>query len=119
MEKLEMQTKNLAYEKFKKLKEPFPNSITEIIDENGKIVRAIDNDILTQEILTHVVGYVDKILGVIINEDKKIWTKSNIDEACIKCNQVLSCLNIACRKLHAVDGLKFNACLCKIKKEEC
>lgn len=67
-----------------------------------------------------MVGYVDKVLGVIINEDlNKIWTKSNIDEACIKCNQVLSCLNIACRKLHAVDGLKSNACLCKIKKEEC
>lgn len=55
MEKLEVQTKNLAYEKFKKLKEPFSNAITEIIHENRKIVRAVDKDILTQEISTHVV----------------------------------------------------------------
>lgn len=55
MDKLNMQTKNLADDKFEKLKELFPNAITETIDENGKIVRAIDKDILSQEISREVV----------------------------------------------------------------
>lgn len=55
MDKLEMQTKNLAEEKFKKLQELFPNAVTETIDEDGKLVKAIDKDILMQEISTEVV----------------------------------------------------------------
>ncbi|WP_205728432.1 site-specific DNA-methyltransferase [Fastidiosipila sanguinis] len=55
MEKLEMQTSNLANENFEKLKALFPNAITETIDEEGNIVRAIDKDILSQEISTQVV----------------------------------------------------------------
>ena len=50
-----MQTKNLAEEKFKKLQELFPNAVTETIDEDGKLVKAIDKDILMQEISTEVV----------------------------------------------------------------
>ena len=50
-----MQTKNLADEKFEKLKELFPNAITESIDENGNLVRAIDKDVLAQEISNEVV----------------------------------------------------------------
>lgn len=55
MEKLEMQTSNLANENFEKLKALFPNAITETIDEEGNIVSAIDKDILSQEISTQVV----------------------------------------------------------------
>ncbi len=55
MDKLKMQTKNIADENFKKLSALFPNALTETIDENGNIVRAIDKDILTQEINTAVV----------------------------------------------------------------
>ena len=55
MDKLNMQTKNLADEKFEKLKELFPNAITESIDENGNLVRAIDKDVLAQEISNEVV----------------------------------------------------------------
>lgn len=50
-----MQTKNLADEKFEKLKELFPNAITESIDENGNLVRTIDKDVLAQEISNEVV----------------------------------------------------------------
>ena len=56
MKKLNMQSRNLANENYEKLKELFPNAITEAIDENGNIVRAIDKDILTQEISTTVVS---------------------------------------------------------------
>lgn len=55
MDKLNMQTSDIANENFNKLKELFPNAITETIDEDGNIVRAIDKDILTQEISTEVV----------------------------------------------------------------
>lgn len=55
MKRLDMHTNNLANEKYQALKDLFPNAITETIDENGEIVRAIDKDILMQEISTKVV----------------------------------------------------------------
>jgi adenine-specific DNA-methyltransferase len=50
MEKLKMHTPNLADENFKKLSVMFPNAVTETVNENGEIVRAIDVDMLQQEI---------------------------------------------------------------------
>ena len=55
MEKLKMQTANKADENFRKLAEMFPNAVTETIDENGEVVRAIDKDVLMQEISCKVV----------------------------------------------------------------
>lgn len=55
MDKLKMQTVNKADENFKKLAAMFPNAVTETIDENGEVVRAIDKDVLMQEINTRVV----------------------------------------------------------------
>ena len=55
MDKLKMQTANKADENFKKLAAMFPNAVTETIDENGEVVRAIDKDVLMQEINTRVV----------------------------------------------------------------
>ena len=55
MEKLKMHTPNLADENFKKLAALFPNAVTETIDENGAVVRAIDADVLRQEISSAVV----------------------------------------------------------------
>lgn len=55
MDKLKMQTVNKADENFKKLAEMFPNAVTETIDENGEVVRAIDKDVLMQEISCKVV----------------------------------------------------------------
>lgn len=54
-EQLKMQTKDLAEENAKKLMELFPNAVTETIDINGNVVRAIDKDILQQEINAAVV----------------------------------------------------------------
>lgn len=54
-DKLKMQTANKADENFKKLAAMFPNAVTETIDENGEVVRAIDKDVLMQEINTRVV----------------------------------------------------------------
>lgn len=55
MDKLKMQTANKADENFKKLAAMFPNAVTEAIDENGEVVRAIDKDVLMQEISCKVV----------------------------------------------------------------
>ena len=55
MDKLKMQTANKADENFKKLAAMFPNAVTETIDENGEVIRAIDKDVLMQEINTKVV----------------------------------------------------------------
>lgn len=55
MEKLKMQTANKADENFRKLAAMFPNAVTETIDENGEVVRAIDKDVLMQEISCKVV----------------------------------------------------------------
>ena len=55
MNKLKMHTQNLADENFKKLADLFPNAVTEAIDENGEIVRAIDKDVLMQEISCKIV----------------------------------------------------------------
>lgn len=55
MDKMKMQTANKADENFKKLAEMFPNAVTESIDENGEVVRAIDKDVLMQEISCEVV----------------------------------------------------------------
>lgn len=55
MDKLKMHTPDLAEENFKKLAALFPNAVTEMIDEDGKVVRAIDADVLRQEISAAVV----------------------------------------------------------------
>lgn len=52
MEKLKMQTANKADENFKKPAEMFPNAVTKAKDKNGNTVRAIDKDVLMQEINT-------------------------------------------------------------------
>lgn len=55
MDKLKMHTPSRADDNFKKLAALFPNAVTETIDENGVVVRAIDKDVLMQEISCTVV----------------------------------------------------------------
>lgn len=55
MDKLKMHTPDLAEESYKKLAALFPDAVTETKDENGNTVRAIDKDVLMQEINAKVV----------------------------------------------------------------
>ncbi|WP_206337606.1 site-specific DNA-methyltransferase [Lactobacillus delbrueckii subsp. bulgaricus] len=55
MDKLKMHTPDIAEENYKKLVALFPDAITETTDEDGNIVRAIDKDVLMQEINTKVI----------------------------------------------------------------
>ncbi|MBT8802082.1 site-specific DNA-methyltransferase [Lactobacillus delbrueckii subsp. bulgaricus] len=50
-----MHTPDIAEENYKKLAELFPDAVTEIKDEDGNTVRAIDKDVLMQEINTKVI----------------------------------------------------------------
>ena len=55
MEKLKMHTPDLAEENYKKLAALFPDAVTETVDGEGKVVRAIDKDVLMQEINAEVI----------------------------------------------------------------
>ena len=55
MDKLRMRTPNKADENFRALAAMFPGAVTETTDENGEVVRAIDKDVLMQEISCKVV----------------------------------------------------------------
>ena len=55
MDYLKMHTPNKADENFRKLAELFPDAVTETKNEQGEVVRAIDKDVLMQEINTKVV----------------------------------------------------------------
>ena len=56
MDKLKMHTINKADENYEKLAALFPNAVTETIDPiTGEVVRAIDKDVLMQEINTTIV----------------------------------------------------------------
>lgn len=55
MDKLKLHTPDLAESNFRKLTALFPNAVTETINDAGEVVRAIDADVLRQEISATVV----------------------------------------------------------------
>lgn len=55
MDKLQMQSKNLVDENISKIAELFPNCITEGQDENGKLTKLVDFDLLKQELSKDIV----------------------------------------------------------------
>ena len=55
MEKLKMHTPDIIEENYQKLAALFPNAVTETVNEDGEVVRAIDADVLRQEISATVV----------------------------------------------------------------
>ena len=56
MKNLDMQSQSIADINFKALAALFPNSVTETTDEDGQIIRAIDAEVLAQEISMRVVS---------------------------------------------------------------
>lgn len=55
-EKLQMRSPNLVQGNIKKIAELFPNTLTEVEDENGNVKQAIDFDILKQELADYIVS---------------------------------------------------------------
>ena len=60
MEKLKLQTKDMAERNVEMLGQMFPNCLTETINADGKLVRAIDFDKLRQELACEVVEGADE-----------------------------------------------------------
>ena len=77
MEKLDMQTPNIADKNFEILSKMFPNAVTETINENGEVVRAIDADVLRQEISCSVVEGKDERYQFTWPDKKKTILNTN------------------------------------------
>ncbi len=59
------------------------------------------------------VGYIDPNRGIVLDQCKAyIWCHSELNEKCYTCPEVLSCLNISCRKKVVIDNYEEKACLC-------
>ncbi len=74
--KLDMHTKDKSRENFEKLKALFPNAVTETV-KDGKIVHAIDKDVLMQEINAEVVEGKDERYQFTWPEKKKAVLLAN------------------------------------------
>lgn len=70
MDKLQMQSKNLVNENIEFIAKRFPNCVTEALDEEGKLTKLVDFDMLKQE-LSHVVIDGDKERYTMTWPDKK------------------------------------------------
>ena len=94
MEKLKMQTENIADKNYEMLSKMFPNAITETItgyDDNGKpiVERAIDADVLRQEISCKVVEGKDERYQFTWPDKKKAMLLANtpIDKTLRPCRE--------------------------------
>ena len=72
-----MHTPNRADDNFRKLAALFPNAVTETINENGEVVRAIDKDVLMQEISCTVVESNDERYQFTWPDKKKTMLLAN------------------------------------------
>ena len=70
MDKLQMQSKNIVDENIEFIAKKFPNCVTEALDEEGKLTKLVDFDMLKQE-LSHVVIDGDKERYTMTWPDKK------------------------------------------------
>lgn len=94
MDKLKMQTKNLADKNFEMLSKMFPNAVTETVvgyDDRGgvKVKRAIDADVLRQEISCEVVEGKDERYQFTWPDKKKAILLANapIDKTLRPCRE--------------------------------
>lgn len=93
-DKLKMQTENIADKNFEMLSKMFPNALTEMItgyDDDGKpiVERAIDADVLRQEISCKVVEGKDERYQFTWPDKKKavLWANAPIDKTLRPCRQ--------------------------------
>ena len=77
MEKMNMRTPNLADENYRKLAALFPEAVTETMNEDGEVVRAIDKDVLMQLISTKVVEGRDERYQFTWPDKKKAMLAAN------------------------------------------
>lgn len=57
----------------------------------------------------NLVGRLDPINGIVLNESiNQSWCCSNLNEKCYTCPDILSCLNMACRRRCIINGNEFS-----------
>lgn len=65
----------------------------------------------------NLVGNIIPGKGVVLNEEAcRRWCTSEIQQKCLSCPDVLSCLNLACRKGVVIDGRADGKCICESVK---
>lgn len=53
----------------------------------------------------NLLGYVDAVSGIQIDQNiNKLWSTSDLKSECYTCSDVLTCLNMQCRKPCVIDG---------------
>ena len=65
MEKMKMESKDITQSNIEKIGELFPNCITEALDENGNIKKAINFDVLKQMLSPEIMGGVLKPMNLL------------------------------------------------------
>ncbi len=83
--KLPLHTPNRADDNYAKLSALFPNAVTETIDENEQVVRAIDKDVLMQEISHTVVEGKKERYSFTWPDKKKVVLSANMSINKILC----------------------------------
>lgn len=89
----------------------YPNSM--VFRASGKIEKcttALDHP-------QNCIGYVDPNKGVIIDEEANhLWSDLKLNEECYHCGELLSCLNLHCRKPYVFKGEEITQCPNKISR---
>jgi uncharacterized protein len=94
--------------------------------KNGYIIRPdgrIEKCTIALDDPANLVGIVDVGKGFIIDEEANLkWCRSEIKTECLSCQNILSCMNLSCRKEvvlnGAVDGFCEQMELKKLENEE-
>jgi adenine-specific DNA-methyltransferase len=89
MDNLKMQTQSIADEKYAALAALFPNAVSETTDENGETVRAVDTDVLRQEINARLVDG---------KEERYRFTWPDKRKAALKANEPIAKTLRPCRE---------------------
>lgn len=81
---------------------------------NGYIFRAdgrIEKCTIVLDHPKNLVGHVDLEKGVVIDKDANLqWSTSSLKPQCLTCPDVLSCLNISCKRRVVIDGCSESFC---------
>ena len=104
MEKMNMKTANIADKNFEILSKMFPNAITETINEKGETVRAIDADILRQEISCEVVDGKDERYQFTWPDKKKATLLANAPNSATLRPQICKSVNFQNTKYIYIEG---------------
>lgn len=87
----------------------YPHSM--VFRSNGKIEKCT----ICLDHPKNLLGYVDSDEGIILDDSiNRLWSESELKPECKKCRDVLSCLNMQCKKGMIIDGGSEFRCSCSV-----